>query len=895
MNRSTLFWLLTRWLLLATAASISMGSLETAEARPVARGYSSRDNGPRAVSPAPDVGDYLGGLGKVGWFNPSFALIDKRVKQGGTLEPHPSLSPLLEQGYTEVEASRYDAARQTFQRVLITAQGLGDAVGEAIAQDFLAGIYFSLNQMDASLAALQAAGNLYDSLGSSADAARVWLNLGTVYLRYLRDADRAIEVLQRAIAAAQAVGEQETVAKAQRLLGHTYFAQENYGAAIDAYSALSRSILTSIQIGAVTSGDVEVIRNLAASYYLTGQCVPAEAFYGLATGMAQGIEDASQTLSGFQGQGNAAYCQGNFAGAESAYRQALEIAQSLGDDEAEARLAGNLGLVYVHLEQYEQAIGYLQQDLEAARRLGDRRSEGQTLSFLGDAHYWQKQYAEALVYYRQSLAIAQVVGYQRGVALMWTNIGDCLLRLNELAEAKAALDQAIVVNQRLRGTLGGSDRTQIAVFDDQIRTYRLLQRVLVAQNQPDAALVAAEAGRAEAFAQALASRATSTADAQSQGQPPTLAEIKALAARQQATLVEYSFIYDNEPSGAPIFEALYIWVIQPEGTLAFRQVDLTQLKTPLDDMIVATRRAMGVPGRGGFELANPQEEDTTEYLKALHQLLIDPIADLLPTDPLAKVVMVPHFDLFQVPFSALMNSEGEYLVQRHTLSAAPSLRILALSESRQPTSIPLGLEPLIIGNPLMPEVTPPGGNTITLAPLPGAEREALEVAKFLGGNATIGAVATELVVKQRIASASLVHLATHGLLDYGQDLLSTPGAIALTAGDGEDGLLTADEILNLSLRADLVVLSACDTGLGTLGGDGIVGLARSLMVAGTPSVIVSLWSVPDAPTAELMIEFYRQLQQNPDKAQALRQAMLTTLERHPDPRNWAAFTLLGHP
>jgi CHAT domain-containing protein len=121
-----------------------------------------------------------------------------------------------------------------------------------------------------------------------------------------------------------------------------------------------------------------------------------------------------------------------------------------------------------------------------------------------------------------------------------------------------------------------------------------------------------------------------------------------------------------------------------------------------------------------------------------------------------------------------------------------------------------------------------------------------------------------------------------------------PGAIALTPGQGEDGLLTAAEILEtLDLQAELVVLSACDTGLGDITGDGVIGLARSLIASGTPSVLVSLWSVPDAPTADLMIDFYKEWSGGKDKAQALRHAMLKTMEEHPDPKNWAAFTLIG--
>jgi CHAT domain-containing protein len=120
-----------------------------------------------------------------------------------------------------------------------------------------------------------------------------------------------------------------------------------------------------------------------------------------------------------------------------------------------------------------------------------------------------------------------------------------------------------------------------------------------------------------------------------------------------------------------------------------------------------------------------------------------------------------------------------------------------------------------------------------------------------------------------------------------------PGAIALTASASDDGLLTASEIIQLSLQADLVVLSACDTGQGRITGDSVIGLSRALISAGVPSVIVSLWAVPDVPTATLMTEFHRALQQRPDKAQALRQAMLTTRADHPNALNWAAFTLIG--
>jgi CHAT domain-containing protein len=160
----------------------------------------------------------------------------------------------------------------------------------------------------------------------------------------------------------------------------------------------------------------------------------------------------------------------------------------------------------------------------------------------------------------------------------------------------------------------------------------------------------------------------------------------------------------------------------------------------------------------------------------------------------------------------------------------------------------------------------------------------------LNTQALTGNQATKSSILPLMSKAQIIHLATHGILD---DIQGLKSAIALAPSGEDDGLLTAEEILNLKLNAELVVLSACDTGRGRITGDGVIGLSRSFISAGVPSVIVSLWSVPDAPTASLMTEFYKNLQLNPDKAIALRQAMLTTMKQHPNPKNWAAFTLIG--
>ncbi len=106
-------------------------------------------------------------------------------------------------------------------------------------------------------------------------------------------------------------------------------------------------------------------------------------------------------------------------------------------------------------------------------------------------------------------------------------------------------------------------------------------------------------------------------------------------------------------------------------------------------------------------------------------------------------------------------------------------------------------------------------------------------------------------------------------------------------------MLTYNEILDLKLNANLVVLSPCDTGQGRISADGVIGLSRSLISAGAESVLVCLWSVNDKSTEFLMTEFYWNLQQNPDKAIALRTAMLTTMKKYSRPVDWAALTLIG--
>ncbi len=302
--------------------------------------------------------------------------------------------------------------------------------------------------------------------------------------------------------------------------------------------------------------------------------------------------------------------------------------------------------------------------------------------------------------------------------------------------------------------------------------------------------------------------------------------------------------------------------------------------------VISSRQSIGAGGRNPIDIKPTGNPIQKQNFQKLHQLLIEPIAPLLPTNPDERVIFIPHESLFLVPFAALQDKDGKYLIEKHTILTSPAIQVLELThQQRQKVK---GKDVLVMGNPTMPSVGIPPQK---LPPLPNAEKEAVAIATLENTTALIGSNATLAAFKQKLPTARIIHLATHGLLE-GENK-GIPTAIALAPSGNDNGLLTPAEIVDLPINAELVVLSACDTGRGKITGDGVIGLSRSLITAGASSVIVSLWSVPDSPTSELMTEFYQKLQPNSDKAKALRSAMLNTMKRHPNPIDWAAFTLIG--
>src|SRR5919199_345319 len=610
-------------------------------------------------------------------------------------------------------------------------------------------------------------------------------------------------------------------------------------------------------------------------------------------------------------QGLEQFQTSQFQAALQSWQQALIVYREIKDRQSEGKALGNLGIAYLSLGDYAKAIEYAQQMLAIAREIKNRQSEGKALGNLGFAYLKLGDYTKAIEYAQQQLAIAREIKDRESEGIALNNLGFALYRQGNLSAAEKTLLDSIKVSESPRAGL--DDAKKVSIFDTQTNPYLNLQKVLIAQKKTNEALEIAERGRARAFVELLAARLAPSASAQLTIDPPNIQQIQQIAKEQNATLVEYSTIGN---------EALYIWVIKPTGEITFRSVDLKSLNinlgqatertrvsaatgrglneqdTAFAEMIRGTRDSLGTSENN---LSNQQatnrpnstpanSQTANPKLQELYQLLIEPIADLLPTDPNAPVIFIPHQSIFLVPFATLQNAQGQYLIEKHTIIIAPALQILQLThQSRQKNRQTSSQNILVVGNPTMPEI---GNPPRQLLPLPGSEQEAQIIAQLLKTQAIIGPQATKVSIVKQMLNARIIHLATHGLLNEVKSL-DMPGAIALAPSGNDDGFLTSSEILDLKLNAELVVLSACNTGRGRLTGDGVIGLSRALITAGVPTILTSLWYVPDAPTAELMAEFYRQLQQSPNKAQALRQAMLIIMKKHPEPRDWGAFTLIG--
>jgi CHAT domain-containing protein len=304
--------------------------------------------------------------------------------------------------------------------------------------------------------------------------------------------------------------------------------------------------------------------------------------------------------------------------------------------------------------------------------------------------------------------------------------------------------------------------------------------------------------------------------------------------------------------------------------------------------------------------------------RRLYKMLIGPVEVTLRGE--RNLVIVPDGVLYYLPFESLISTaEGgsaRFLIEDYAVAYAPSATVFGnlLAEPGKQAR-PRSHELLAYGDPAFGSATNVAGTSrlgdvvrgvyqsagIKFPPLPNTRAEVETIGALYPAarrKIYIGPNATEASVKsEHLPSYKRLHFATHAVLD--EQVPARSGVVLSLANTGnEDGILRTNEIFNLELNADLVVLSACQTGLGTLvKGEGMVGLTRAFLYAGSPRVVVSLWEVNDRATADFMKTFHQKMKEGQSPGLALRAAKLNMLQsgsaayRHP--YFWTPFVLVG--
>ncbi|MCX5819488.1 MAG: CHAT domain-containing protein, partial [Deltaproteobacteria bacterium] len=264
-----------------------------------------------------------------------------------------------------------------------------------------------------------------------------------------------------------------------------------------------------------------------------------------------------------------------------------------------------------------------------------------------------------------------------------------------------------------------------------------------------------------------------------------------------------------------------------------------------------------------------------QYSRTLYRQIFALAAPAIKTK---KLIIVPHGSLHYLPFAALSDG-NEYLIDRFSLRMLPSASVLSFLKERAKQE---DRGALIFGNPKLDDPK---------YDLKFAQDEALAIGRIIPkSNVLLRSEASKTNLQNLGDKYSVIHLAVHGVFDLDKPLNS---ALLLAADRNNDGLLRASDLYNLSLSADLVTLSACETALGKVAtGDDVVGFTRGFLYAGARSLISSLWQVDDEATRDLMVHFYTNLSEM-SKDEALRQAQLKAKKQYPHPYYWAAFLLTG--
>lgn len=566
---------------------------------------------------------------------------------------------------------------------------------------------------------------------------------------------------------------------------------------------------------------------------------------------------------------------GDLVGAEASYREALKIAKWLGSKQPQAAAVAGLAWVDLATGRYAEAVTRFEESIGSAERLQERGALAWRLAGFGQAYYRQRRYAEASRAFALSVDVVESI---RG------SLQELSLRSShaELMQSiyGGAIESAVALG-RSEEAFGYSERARARAFLDLLgnetrlskgRTQALLREEMELREQLNRARAAARAAVDREMSQELRHQIDSAEAAyrsfldRVRKESPEQASLMSV---EPIGLVEVQGLLDTETTLLEYFvteRGALLWVVTRGGA---QVLELASGESALAGAVKELRDAIA-----GHLRPDQVERPAT----ALYETLLSQARPHLRGSN--KLIIVPHGVLHYLPWAAVRSPEGKWLVEEYTLVTLPSASVLKYLDQKGRDA---GGRVLAIGNPDL-------GPALELR---YAEREARAVgARYPGATVLVRDAATEHSMKALAPEAVVLHLAVHGRLDE-RDPLSS--ALLLVPGGGDDGKLNVREVFALDLHAKLVVLSACETGLGSLSkGDELVGLQRAFLYAGTPAVVTTLWQVDDRASYELMRAFYHRLDEL-GPAGALRAAQRGLMLDTPHPYFWAGFSVTGRP
>jgi CHAT domain-containing protein len=791
------------------------------------------------------------------------------------------------------------------------------------------------------------------------------------------DHDGAIAALRDSLEIAQTLGEKgpdwgSVVADQWLHMGWVYYRMGDYGAAVDSYS---RALESSKTLG-YEHGLYIAILSLAVVYLNQADYLKAEQLSHQGLEIAKELNDKETAAGALSDLGYAYQRRADYSRAEHCFTEALSWmgAQPEASETTISILEG-LGTVYQGKGQYDAALNYYSEALRYADRAHKKTEQFEMIWRKADTYLAMADYDKVVELCDMAVKIAGEMAQPNFSYLVLTSRGEAYLAKGEYALAARDLSGAIDKAELMRGRIGGRDVERASFLEKRLRPYQLMVDLLIAQDKPKEALAYSERGKGRVLLDVLSSGkdiiASVMTPAQRQRDQELSAEVAALnkeiAARKQgkqtgaaglaeteSRLEKARFEYESFTDG--------LYAAHPEvrtQRIEPRKFDLAQLgrigatpDTAAVEFVVTDQKThafvvswngagakneTSAPRVSAYDV-NVTNKDLTELVDSyaerlgnphiakeamarhIYDLLLAPAKDLLAGK--STIVIVPDGALWNLPFQALKQADGRYLVESYSIFYAASLTVLAemvqkskgspgtsgSSAVASENTKPLGAL-LAFGNPALSGQVVDRVKSVhrdeKLLPLPDAEDEVRGIgALYKGPGTTIytGAEAREDRAKAEMGHYRILHFATHGVLDSTSPMYSN---IVLSTDDKspDDGLLEAWEIMRLDLKADLAVLSACDTARGkTAGGEGVIGMSWAFFVAGCPTTVVSQWKIDSASTAQLMIEFHKNLVANAPgtqpawkKADALRRAMLTLMARpeYKDPYYWAGFVVVG--